>query len=232
MQIFYTPDIQGMEYFFNEEESKHAIRVLRLAIGDKVHLVDGKGNLFEGVIEDPKPKKCKVLITNVTKEFEKRNYYLHMAISPLKNPDRFEWFLEKATEIGIDEISPILCERTEKRNLNIDRCNRIVESAMKQSLKAYHPLINPLRKLEDVLQHAKESVKMIATCEGDRKLIRDVYSNGQSGCLLIGPEGDFTPAEVSKALQAGFSSISMGSSRLRTETAGVAGCHSINFLNL
>ena len=232
MQIFYTPDIHGMEYFFNEDESKHAIRVLRLNTGDPVHLVDGKGNLFEGVIEDPKPKRCKVLVTNVIKEFEKRNYHLHIAISPLKNPDRFEWFLEKSTEIGIDEITPVLCERTEKKNLNIESCNRIIESAMKQSLKAYHPVMHSFIKYEDFIGKTGNSVKMIASCEGDRKRIGDCYQHGQRVTIMVGPEGDFTPNEMTKAQQAGFIPVTLGSSRLRTETAGVAVCHSISFLNL
>ncbi len=232
MQIFYTPDIKGMEYCFSEDESKHAIRVLRLNVGDAVHLVDGKGNLFEGVIEDPKPKKCKVLITNVVNEFEKRNYHLHIAMSPLKNPDRFEWFLEKATEIGIDEITPILCERTEKKNLNHDRCNRIIESAMKQSLKAYHPVMHNFIKFDEFVAQSGNSIKMIASCEGERKLMRDCYKAGKRSTILVGPEGDFTPNELAKANNAGFIPITMGSARLRTETAGVAVCHSISFLNL
>ncbi len=232
MQIFYTPDINGMDYYFNEDESKHAIRVLRLNTGDPVHLVDGKGNLFEGVIEDPKPKKCKILVTNVIKEFEKRNYHLHIAISPLKNPDRFEWFLEKATEIGIDEITPILCERTEKKNLNHDRCNRIIESAMKQSLKAYHPVMHSLVKLEEFIGQSGHSIKMIASCEGDRKLIRNCYQPGQRATILVGPEGDFSENETTKAINSGFIPVTLGSSRLRTETAGVTVCHSISFLNL
>lgn len=232
MQIFYTPDINGMEYYFNEDESKHAIRVLRLNTGDQVHLVDGKGNLFEGIIEDPKPKKCKILVTNVIKEYEKRNYHLHIAISPLKNPDRFEWFLEKATEIGIDEITPILCERTEKKNLNFDRCNRIIESAMKQSLKAYHPVLHSLIKLEEFIGQSGHSIKMIASCEGDRKPIRDCYQPGQRATILVGPEGDFSENETTKAINLGFVPVTLGSSRLRTETAGVAVCHSISFLNI
>jgi 16S rRNA (uracil1498-N3)-methyltransferase len=232
MQIFYTPDIKGMEYYFNEDESKHAIRVLRLNTGDPVHLVDGKGNLFEGVIEDPKPKKCKVLVTNVIHEFEKRSFHLHVAISPLKNPDRFEWFLEKATEIGIDEITPLLCERTEKKTVNHERCNRIVESAMKQSIKAYHPVVHSLVRYDEFIEKAGDSIKMIASCEGDRRLIRECYQPGQPVTILIGPEGDFTENEMAKAQHAGFIPITLGNSRLRTETAGVAVCHSISFLNL
>lgn len=232
MQIFYTPDISGMEYTFNEDESKHAIRVLRLNLGDTIHLVDGKGNFFEAVIADTHPKRCKILVKNVINHYETRNYRLHMAISPLKNPDRFEWFLEKATEIGIDEITPILCERTEKKSLNPERCNRIIESAMKQSIKAYHPVLNPIARFNNIVSNAEDEAKMIATCEGDRKIIRDCYKKGQQALILIGPEGDFTDNEVELAKSNGFIPVTLGESRLRTETAGIAACHSISFVNL
>jgi len=232
MQIFYTPDISGIEYTFNEDESKHAIRVLRMNLGETIYLIDGKGNFFEAVISDAHPKRCKILVKNVINNYEKRNYYLHIAISPLKNPDRFEWFLEKATEIGIDEITPLLCEHTEKKNLNPDRANRIIESAMKQSIKAFHPLLHPLTKLNDFVNHQFDGVKMIATCEGDRKLIRDCYQKGQQALILIGPEGDFTEEEIALARAQDFIPISMGESRLRTETAGIVACQSISFVNL
>jgi 16S rRNA (uracil1498-N3)-methyltransferase len=166
------------------------------------------------------------------KEYGKRNYFLHMAISPLKNPDRFEWFLEKATEIGIDEITPLLCERTEKRNINLERSNRILESAMKQSIKAYHPVLNPLTKLTDFVQRAEGKIKMIATCEGSRERIQDCYHSGDSAVIMIGPEGDFTDEEIVAATNNQFHKITLGESRLRTETAGIAACHSISFMNL
>lgn len=232
MQIFYTPDILGIEYTFSEDESKHAIRVLRMNLGDDIFLVDGKGSFYEGVISDAHPKRCKVLVKNVITDYEKRRYHLHIAISPLKNPDRFEWFLEKAVEIGIDEITPLLCSRTEKKMVSMERSNRIIESAMKQSIKAFHPVLHPLTKLEDLIKQPSSMVKMIATCEGERKLIRECYQPGNNTLLLIGPEGDFTDEEVTIAKASGFISITLGNSRLRTETAGIAACHSISFLNL
>jgi len=232
MQIFYTPDISGIEYTFSEDESKHAIRVLRMNLGEEVYLVDGKGNFYEAVIADAHPKRCKILVKNVITNYEKRNYHLHIAISPLKNPDRFEWFLEKATEIGIDEITPLLCEHSEKKNLNPERSNRIIESAMKQSIKAFHPLLNPLTKVSDLIKNANEDVRMIACCEGVRKPIRECYKAGQSALILVGPEGDFTNEEIILAKKNGFSPITLGESRLRTETAGIAAVHSISFLNL
>ncbi|MDP4209616.1 MAG: 16S rRNA (uracil(1498)-N(3))-methyltransferase [Bacteroidota bacterium] len=232
MQIFYTPDISGMEYFLSEDESKHAIRVLRMALGDPIYMVDGKGNFYEAVIADAHPKRCKILVTNVKPNFEKWNYHLHIAISPLKNADRFEWFLEKATEMGIDEITPLHCDRTEKKNVNPERCNRIIESAMKQSIKAFHPVLNPLTKVTDLVERAGDEVKLIACCEGEREFIRNCYKPGQKVMILIGPEGDFTEEEVSLAKNTGFIPITLGESRLRTETAGIAACHSISFLNL
>jgi RNA methyltransferase, RsmE family len=232
MQIFYTPDIAGLEYTFSEDESKHAIRVLRMNLGDEIFLVDGKGNFFEAVISDAHPKRCKILVKNVISNYEKRNYHLHVAISPLKNPDRFEWFLEKAVEIGIDEITPLLCERTEKKTLNPERANRIIESAMKQSIKAFHPLLHPLTRISDLVKNATEENKMIGCCEGERSLIRNCYKPGHKTLILIGPEGDFTEEEVALSKSFGFTPITMGESRLRTETAGITAVHSISFLNL
>jgi 16S rRNA (uracil1498-N3)-methyltransferase len=231
MQIFYTPDISGMEYTLNEDESKHAVRVLRMNTGDTVNMTDGKGNFFKGIIADAHPKRCRILVQDIIEHYGKRNYYLHIGISPLKNPDRFEWFLEKATEIGIDEITPLLCERTEKKHMNLERGNRILESAMKQSVKAYHPLLHPLTKAGDLIKSAAEEVKMIAHCEGKRTLIKECYRPGQKALILIGPEGDFTDEEIALSQTANFHTITLGESRLRTETAGIAACFSINFLN-
>ena len=232
MQIFYTPDINGLEYIFNEEESKHAIRVLRMTEGEQLQLVDGKGNLFYARISDAHPKRCRILVENIEKDYNKRNYSLHIAISPLKNADRFEWFVEKSTEIGIDEITPLLCERTEKKGFNIERINRIVESAMKQSIKAFHPKINEPVKFNRFVETVTTDAKLIAFCEGERKLIQQVYSPAKAATILIGPEGDFTNDEVELAKVNGYVPVTLGASRLRTETAGVAACHSVYFMNM
>jgi 16S rRNA (uracil1498-N3)-methyltransferase len=232
MQIFYTPDITGVEYILTEEESKHAVRVLRLAAGEKIFLVDGKGIFFEGVIADPHPKRCLVIVQNIIKDYGKRNYKLHIAMSPLKNPERFEWFLEKCTEIGIDTVTPLLCARTERKIVNIERCYRIAESAMKQSIKAYRPEIRELTKFSDLIQNSTEKTKLIACCEGNRQKISEIYTANEEVLILIGPEGDFSPQEVELAVSNGFKSVTLGQSRLRTETAGVAACHSIAFMNL
>ncbi len=231
MQIFYTPDISGIEYSLNEEESKHAIKVLRMNVNDEIHMIDGKGTLYIAIIADPNPKKCRVIVKESKPEFEKRNYKLHIAISPVKFPDRFEWFLEKATEIGIDEISPLICERTEKKNINIERCNRILESAMKQSINAYHPKLNPIIKFNNFINTKLCENKIIATCEGDRKTIGSVYIPGNEISILIGPEGDFTENEINIAKTNHYIPVTLGSNRFRTETAGIVACHTIRFLN-
>jgi len=176
MIIFYTPDIKGIEYSLNEEESKHAIRVLRMGVDDEINLIDGKGTLFKAVITDPHPKRCRVIVKETLSDYEKRIYRLHIAISPIKNPDRFEWFLEKATEIGIDEITPLLCNRSEKKNINIERCNRVIESAMKQSIKAYHPKMNAPIAFNDFTCINFLEAKLIATCEGERQSIMSIYT--------------------------------------------------------
>lgn len=232
MQVFYAPNCQVGFFPLQEEESKHVVRVLRMKQGDPVYVVDGKGKLFEGIIYEPHLKHCILQINRVTDNFEKRNYRLHMAISPLKSVDRFEWFIEKAIEIGIDEITPVICSRTEKKNVNIDRLNRIIESAMKQSLKAYHPVLNDVCKLEKFIIRTDESQKGIAYCgEGEKRFIGEVFSTNSNYTILIGPEGDFTSEEFSMALQNGYNGISLGQSRLRTETAGVVACHAMAYLN-
>jgi 16S rRNA (uracil1498-N3)-methyltransferase len=232
MHIFYTPDISSMCYRLSEDESKHAIRVLRLNLGDTVALIDGKGTMYKARIADPNPKRCEVIVEDVQTEFEKRSYQLHIAISPLKNADRFEWFIEKATEIGIDTITPLLCGRTEKKGFNLDRCNRIIESAMKQSIKAYRPLMNRPVKFPEFIKATENTVKIIACCEGERELINKIYKPEQDVVILIGPEGDFTPEEIETAKTNGYIPITMGNSRLRTETAGIVAVHTISHINL
>lgn len=237
MHLFYTPLIspEMPHFILDEEESKHAIRVLRLGIGDKIYLVDGKGNFFTALIQDNHPKRVIIQIEEVKKEFGKRNYALHIAIAPTKNIERFEWFLEKATEIGIDEITPIICERSERKDVKLDRLNKIVITAMKQSIKAFKPILNEPVKFESFIekQSQKKDVKMaIAHCvEDEKRFLNEIYKSQGSICILIGPEGDFTPNEIKLALDKGVLPISLGESRLRTETAGIAACMEINLLN-
>ncbi len=233
MQIFYAPGIKGPTYELDETESRHCIRVLRMTRGTPVRLIDGNGNLFEGYISQPDQRKCEITITEVINHFEERKYYLHIAISPLKNPERFEWFIEKSVEIGIDEITPLICSRTEKPVIKKERINNIIISAMKQSVKARKPVLNGPQLFSDFTGSRPEVVKMIAHCHAryERDKIDMVCKRGMDALILIGPEGDFTEDELEEATGRGFTHVHLGHSRLRTETAGVAACHSIYFIN-
>jgi 16S rRNA (uracil1498-N3)-methyltransferase len=245
MHIFYTPDIEGKSYLLNEDESKHCIRVLRLKLGDKVSLVDGKGNFFNASISADNPKACWLNIIDETPNFGKRDYYLHLAVAPTKNTDRLEWMIEKAVEIGIDEFTPIICDHSERKHLSVDRLERIAISAMKQSLKAYKPIIHECLNFKKFITNTPlTNSKLIAHCISEtttnekglitgfkKSDIKNAYKKGQSVTCLIGPEGDFSNEEVILAQKEGYSGISLGTSRLRTETAGLVACHSIYFLN-
>jgi 16S rRNA (uracil1498-N3)-methyltransferase len=234
MHLFYTPDIDpsNQQYFLNEEESKHCTRVLRLGKGAGLQLIDGKGGLYTATILDPHPKRTTLQIISVTNNFNKRNHYLHIAIAPTKNIERVEWFLEKATEIGIDEISFIICKRSERKDIKLERLNKVVTSAVKQSLKAYHPVLNEPVSLSSLLAQPFEGRKFIAHCEKTGKTsIKAELKTGGRYLILIGPEGDFTTAEIDEALQNGFKAITLGESRLRTETAALEACFEVNFLN-
>ena len=232
MHLFYTPDIQNQTYCLEETESKHAIRVLRLNQGDLINLIDGKGNFYEARITDANPKKCRIEVTKHASGYGKRAHYLHMAVAPTKNIDRFEWFLEKATEIGINEITPILCDRSERKTVKEDRLEKVIISAMKQSLKAYLPKLNPLIPLNELLKAGFPGKKFIAHCyDQNKKELKTEIAGSSSNLILIGPEGDFSEDEVNKAIGQNFLPVSLGSSRLRTETAAIAACHTANLLN-
>jgi 16S rRNA (uracil1498-N3)-methyltransferase len=232
MHLFYTPDLQGLNYTLDETESKHCIRVLRLSVNDNIQLIDGKGGFYIAKIIDPNPKKCKVEIIKSQQEFGKRNHYLHIAIAPTKNMDRLEWFVEKATEIGIDEITLLLCEHSERKVVKTDRLEKIAVAAMKQSLKAYKPIINELTAIKDLLKRNFDGMRFIAHCEDNQKnLLKTAYVKGKNTLILIGPEGDFSIEEIKLAKENQFTEISLGNSRLRTETAGIIACHAINLLN-
>jgi len=234
MHLFYTPDITPShpQYFLNEEESKHAVRVLRLEAGSPVQLIDGKGGLYTAEIKDAHPKRTILQITGVTTEYQKRNHYLHIAIAPTKNLDRLEWFLEKATEMGIDEISLIICQRSERKESKTERLDKIITAAIKQSLKAYHPILNEPIAFNKFLAQPFNGQKFIAHCEDRHKtnLQAELQKHGRY-LILIGPEGDFSPAEIDGALDNGYKAITLGESRLRTETAALEACFEVNFLN-
>jgi 16S rRNA (uracil1498-N3)-methyltransferase len=233
MQIFYAPDIIGNTYTLDEKESKHLIRVLRMTRGANVRLIDGKGNLYDGIISDPDQNKCTIDITGKIKDFEKRNYSLHIAISPLKNPERFEWFVEKSVELGIDEITPIICRNTEKPGIKSERVNNLIISAMKQSLKTTKTVLNEPSRFKEFITKDLKGIRMIAHCNETikRDKISDVYTKNENAIILIGPEGDFSIEEIDSAVESEFFPVHLGPSRLRTETAGIAACHSIYFIN-
>jgi 16S rRNA (uracil1498-N3)-methyltransferase len=233
MQIFYAPDITGNTYTLDEKESKHLIRVLRMTRGTNVRLIDGKGNLYEGIISNPDQNKCIIDIIGRITDFEKSNYRLHIAISPLKNPERFEWFIEKSVEIGIDEITPLICKNTEKPGIKSDRVNNLIISAMKQSLKATRTILNAPSSFKDFIGNESNGIRMIAHCDYSnvRSKISDIYSKNENAIILIGPEGDFSREEIELAVSRNFCQVHLGPSRLRTETAGIAACHSIYFIN-
>ncbi|WP_316849787.1 16S rRNA (uracil(1498)-N(3))-methyltransferase [Pedobacter agri] len=233
MHIFYTLDITQNTYTLNEEESKHCVRVLRLPVGALVNLVDGKGGFYTAEITSDNPKKVSLNILKVETEFHKRNHYLHIAVAPTKNIDRIEWFLEKATEIGIDEITPIITDRSERRVVKEDRLNKVITSAVKQSIKAYHPILNESVPFNKFLNSSIEGEKLIAHCidNQEKKYISELVMPHQKYLVLIGPEGDFTPEEVNLALNKGFKPLTLGDNRLRTETAALSVCFEINYLN-
>ena len=233
MHVFYTPDISSNTYTLNEEESRHCAKVLRLMKGDHVALIDGKGGLYDAEIVGETKKNINLLILKSTREYQKRNHHLHIAIAPTKNIDRLEWFLEKATEIGIDEITPIICERSERKIVKEDRLNKVITSAVKQSLQAYHPVLNDAISFKSFISSTTATHKLIAHCvDGEpRKYIGEVSSPGQDYLILIGPEGDFSPNEIELALRNDFKPLTLGNTRLRTETAGLAACFEVNYLN-
>ena len=236
MNLFYTPDINTGTYTLNKEESAHCVLVFRLKIGSEIHLTDGIGNLYKAVLVDNNPKACVVEIRETINEFEKRNFNLHIAMAPTKNIARVEWFIEKATEIGIDEFTFLLCDHSERLNIKTERLHKIVTSAVKQSIKAYHPVIHGALKFKDLIKKYQTFTgkKYLAYCNDDmikRVSLKDNYKKGEDALILIGPEGDFSKHEVDLAIENGFKLITLGKSRLRTETAAVAACHTINLIN-
>lgn len=233
MHLFYETDISGPTAELNEEESHHALKVLRLKIADRIRLTDGKGAFYEAEIIATTGKK--LLLSILSKEEQMLpTARLHIAIAPTKNIERTEFFIEKATEMGIAEISLLLCNRSERRNVRIDRLEKVMVSAAKQSVKAYMPKLNDLLPFEKFLQQSNPyQAKYLAYCgEGDKKEISTTIQPKQNLLVLIGPEGDFTPAEVAQAQQAGFGLVTLGNARLRTETAGIFVTSVFNFMNL
>lgn len=233
LPIFYAPDAL-QSHVLPEEESAHAIRVLRLNAGDDIFVVDGKGGFFHSKVILAHQKHCEFQLIEQFENPEKRTYQLHIAIAPTKNIDRFEWFLEKATEIGIDQITPLLTNFSERKIINPKRLEKIIVSASKQSLKAKFPILNPISSMKDFLLNNNAEQKFIAHCYDDdeKKLLKSVCQKNKNTLILIGPEGDFSQEEINLAVeQYQYKSISLGTSRLRTETAGIMACASIQIIN-
>ena len=234
MQLFYNPEIQETtkEIIFDKVESAHIVRVLRKKEGDILHITNGKGLLFDAKIVIANDKKCLASIIKTEQKPKPWNYYLHIAIAPTKNNDRIEWFLEKATEIGIDEITPIICSNSERRVVKTDRFEKIIQSAMKQSLKFTLPKLNEPIKFTEFINQKFEGKICIAHCEEQAKsLLKTVINPSEKVTILIGPEGDFSSDEIKKALLKDFTPISLGESRLRTETAGLVAVNLVSFIN-
>lgn len=233
MQIFYSDTIIDGKARFGRDESGHCLRVLRMRRGDTISFTDGKGNFYEGLITDDNPSAMAASVSSVSKA-EKRPYRLHVAISPVKNDDRLEWFVEKAVETGIDEITPLICSRTEKRRIRKERLEGLIISAMKQSVKGHLPVLNDIVSFSDFVADAWPGKRLIACCDPEimRTAITGAFSPGDEVTILIGPEGDFSPEEVALAMSNGFTPVHLGTSRLRTETAGIVACCSVYLSNL
>ncbi len=231
MQLFYKPNIQS-NTILSEQESKHCIRVLRMQQGDSLQIIDGKGGLYTCEIIEPHYKRCAVKIVEEIQDFGKRDYYIHIAIAPTKNLDRIEWFLEKCVEIGVNEVSFLYCQHSERKVLKLERLEKIAISAMKQSLKTYLPKLNELTSFDQFVKNNQQTSKMIAHLEEDeRNSIQSLQHSQQDYCILIGPEGDFSLEEIKLAYNHDFKAVTLGNSRLRTETAGIVACHSLNLLH-
>uniref|UniRef100_UPI004047089D 16S rRNA (uracil(1498)-N(3))-methyltransferase n=1 Tax=Flavobacterium sp. TaxID=239 RepID=UPI004047089D len=233
MQLFYNSEIKKGDstYFFDKEESKHIVKVLRKKEGDKIFITNGLGFLFESEIILASEKKCEVKIAKETFQ-EPVAFYTHIAVAPTKMNDRLEWFLEKATEIGIHEITPIICDHSERKVYKIDRAEKIIQAAMKQSLHYYLPKINEPISLSQFVKLNYEGQKFIAHCEEtDKKSFKNEIKQNEKITILIGPEGDFSTKEINLAIANQFIPVTLGNTRLRTETAALVACHTIALQN-
>lgn len=227
MLLFYQSQLPETK-FLDQEESKHCVKVLRMQNGDEINLIDGKGAFYKAKITNANHKKCEFEIIETSKE-EQSKFHRHLAIAPTKNMDRMEWLIEKATEIGIDEISFFSSFHSERKVIKIERLEKKVISAMKQSIKAKKPILNELKPLNSILENTKAENKFIAYVDFENKIhLKNELGNQKNTLILIGPEGDFTLEEVQSAIKKGFRKVSLGNSRLRTETAALAAIHLMN----
>ena len=235
MQLFYNPTISetSKEILFDKDESRHIFKVLRKQEGAILNLTNGKGFFFKVELLQSNLKHCIASVLEIKKQ-EPLPYSLHLAVAPTKLNDRYEWFLEKATEIGVTEITPIICDHSERKVIKLERFEKKIQSAMKQSLKAFLPKINEAISLSKFLkiQESNSHQKLIAHCEESRKQsLKSVINPNENATILIGPEGDFSKNEIKNSLETGFLPVTLGNSRLRTETAAIVACHSVAFIN-
>ena len=234
MQLFYNPSLtETTEHFtFDREESKHIVKVLRKQEGDILHVTNGLGYIFTAEIVIGMDTKCQVKIISAQKQ-EPMNYKIHLVVAPTKMNDRYEWFLEKATEIGVTSITPIICDRSEKKFIKNDRFEKIIHSASKQSLQSYFPILNEAIPFKEFIKaHSNDGTLLIAHCEEtNKKSLKELIVKGEEITLLIGPEGDFSENEIQLAIANGYLPVTLGATRLRTETAAIVGCHSVAFVN-
>ena len=233
MQLFYNPAIssEDKEVIFPKDESKHIVKVLRKQEGDNLNITNGKGFLFSAEIIEANHNKCKAKITAVEQERDKK-YHIHLAVAPTKMNDRFETFLEKATEIGLDKITPIICDHSERKVVKINRFERVLQSAMKQSLHYSMPEISEAISFQEFIQQEQNEQKFIAHCEeNDKKSLQKELEPGKNYTILIGPEGDFSSEEIKSAIKAGFVPVTLGNTRLRTETAAIVAAHTAALIN-
>ena len=233
MQLFYNPAIssEDKEVIFPKDESKHIVKVLRKQEGDNLNITNGKGFLFSAEIIEANHNKCKAKITAVEQERDKK-YHIHLAVAPTKMNDRFETFLEKATEIGLDKITPIICDHSERKVVKINRFERVLQSAMKQSLHYSIPEISEAISFQEFIQQEQNEQKFIAHCEeNDKKSLQKELEPGKNYTILIGPEGDFSSEEIKSAIKAGFIPVTLGNTRLRTETAAIVAAHTAALIN-
>lgn len=233
MQLFYNINIDETteNFSFDKEESKHIIKVLRKKDTDILYVTNGLGLLFKTEITLASDSKCTVKIISFEKSAPSK-YHLHLAVAPTKMNDRYEWFLEKATEIGIHEITPIICDRSERKVINIERFDKIILTAMKQCNQLYLPKLNSAMTLREFVKLKNEGLQLVAHCEEmDKKTLKSVLVPNENITILIGPEGDFSEKEIEAAIENNYIPVSLGNTRLRTETAAIVACHSVVFVN-
>jgi 16S rRNA (uracil1498-N3)-methyltransferase len=230
VNLFFQPAVSEGVNHLTAEESYHAFRVLRMSSGDDIKVTDGKGFFYQAQIVSIDSKKC-VFKINTHEKIPAKNFRIHIAIAPTKNADRIEWFVEKAVEIGVDEISFILCKNSERRVLNLERIQKIAVSAMKQSQQPWMPTLHPLQPFNDILKQSADQ-KFIGHVDSSNPVhLKAIAKPNKSYLVLIGPEGDFFNEELNAALQSGFEKVSLGENRLRTETAGLTACQTLQFVN-